>query len=56
MGVTWYLNCTLCGRGEIVARRPTAKERGDRRKEKPNLSDYYAFPYNVGGYPDLTHR
>ena len=51
VGVTWYSTCSLCGRGEIAARPPTARERGDKRKEKPNVTDYYSYPYNVG-YPD----
>ena len=47
MGVTWHLNCTLCGRGEIVARRPTAKEKGDRRLQKPNVTDYFSGVYAI---------
>ena len=51
MGVTWYETCCLCGRGEIAARPPTAKEAGDKRLEKPNVTNYFIAPYNVG-YPD----
>ena len=42
------LQCVLCGRGEVAARPPTAKEAGDKRLEKPNLSDYFSGVYAIG--------
>ena len=43
--------CTLCARGEIVARPPTKKEAGDKRQEKPNITDYYTGVYAIGYEP-----
>ena len=40
--------CTLCARGEVPARPPTAKEAGDKRLEKPNLTDYFIGVYAIG--------
>ena len=47
VGVTWYETCSLCGRGEIAARPPTARERGDKRLEKPNVTNYSTGVYAI---------
>ena len=33
--------CSLCARADTLPRPPTAKEAGDRRLEKPNVTDYF---------------
>ena len=38
----WHDTCSLCARGLTAARPPTAKEAGDKRLEKPNVTDYYS--------------
>ena len=56
--VAWHEGCTLCGRTATGPRPPTAKEKGDRRLQKPNVTNYFIAPYNTN-YPDLkrpTHR
>ena len=45
------VQCVLCARGLIDPRPPTAKEAGDKRLEKPNVTDYFIGVYAVG-YPD----
>ena len=40
--------CTLCARGEVLARPPTAQEAGDRRLEKPNVTNYFIGVYAIG--------
>ena len=44
------VQCVLCARGEVLARPPTAEEAGDKRLEKPNLTDYFSGVYAVD-YP-----
>ena len=41
------VECDLCARGEIEARPPTAKEAGDKRLEKPNVTDYFTGCYAI---------
>ena len=43
--------CTLCARGEVLARPPTAKEAGDKRLEKSNVADYFAGIYAIDYVP-----
>ena len=45
------VQCVLCARGLIDPRPPTAKEAGDKRLEKPNVTNYVIGVYAVG-YPD----
>ena len=54
VGATWGGQCTLCGRGEIAARPPTAREAGDKRLEKPNLTDYFSGIYAIGYIPTIA--
>ena len=51
LGLTWSGACTLCARGQIAARPPTAREEGDKRLEKPNLTDYFAGIYRIDYLP-----
>ena len=53
VGITWGGECTLCARGEIIARPPTAKEAGDKRLEKPNVTDYFSGVYAIGYIPTI---
>ena len=39
--VAWHEGCTLCGRTATGPRPPTAKEKGDRRLQKPNVTNYF---------------
>ena len=50
---TWSGSCTLCARGEVLARPPTAEEKAQLRNE----TNYQAGIYAVGYVPtvdDLT--
>ena len=47
------VQCSLCARGLTLARPPTAKEAGDKRLEKPNVTDYYTGVYAIG-YPEAS--
>ena len=49
--VTWHEGCTLCGRTATGPRPPTAKEAGDKRLEKPNVTDYFTGVYHVDYVP-----
>ena len=52
------VQCVLCARGEVLARPPTAKEAGDRRLEKSNVTNYFIGVYAIdytGQYKRPTH-
>ena len=51
LGFTWSGGCTLCARGEIAARPPTAREEHSRGSGVVKETNYFAGIYRIDYIP-----